>query len=127
MHPHAFKLEIFVPESHFPLLRKALADADAGHIGNYDCTLAYSRVTGSWRPLEGTNPYIGRQGEVCEMEEIKVEVTVKAENLAQTVTAIRDVHPYEEPVINIIPLWEPAEDCHLTAIQQARKEADQDN
>ena len=98
------KLEIFIPETHFPQLQKALQNVDAGHIGNYDSCLSYSAVTGTWRPLYGTHPYIGEQGEVSSEPELKVEVTIRAENLRETSTAIKSVHPYEEPVINAIPL-----------------------
>ena len=100
-----FKLEIFIPETHFRALQKALQDVDAGHIGKYDSCLAYSRVIGTWRPLDGTKPYIGEQGEISEEPEIKVEVTIKSECLDETIAAIKKVHPYEEPVINIIPLY----------------------
>ena len=99
-----FKLEIFIPETHFVELRKALQSVDAGHIGDYDCCLSYSRVTGTWRPLEGTHPYIGSEGEISEEPEMKVEVTVLPEKLGDTVRKIREIHPYEEPVINIIPM-----------------------
>jgi hypothetical protein len=98
------KLEIFIPESHFPALQKALQDVDAGHIGNYDSCLSYSPVMGTWRPLEGTHPYIGEQNAVSCEPELKVEVTIRAERLKETVAAIKAVHPYEEPVINAIPL-----------------------
>ena len=98
------KLEIFIPESHFPALQKALQDIDAGHIGNYDSCLSYSPVMGTWRPLEGTHPYIGKQNAVSCEPELKVEVTIRAERLKETVAAIKAVHPYEEPVINLIPL-----------------------
>ena len=98
------KLEIFIPKTHFKQLQKALADVDAGHIGNYDCCLSYSEVTGTWRPLEGTHPYLGSDNEISEEPEYKVEVCCKIENLAETKTAIKAVHPYEEPVINVIPL-----------------------
>lgn len=100
------KFEIFIPETHFPALQKALQDVDAGHIGNYDSCLSYSRVIGTWRPLDGTNPYIGVQGEISAEEELKVEVTVKSEKIQETIDTIKAVHPYEEPVINVIPLWE---------------------
>lgn len=100
-----FKLEIFIPESHFRPLQKALQEVDAGHIGNYDSCLSYSRVIGTWRPLEGTNPFIGTENEISEEPELKVEVTVKAEKLEETVRAVKAVHPYEEPVINVIPLY----------------------
>ncbi|MCR4818859.1 MAG: divalent cation tolerance protein CutA [Fretibacterium sp.] len=98
------KLEIFIPESHFRVLQKALREVDAGHIGNYDSCLSYSRVVGMWRPLEGTSPYIGRVGAVSEESELKVEVTCRMDRLDETITAVKQIHPYEEPVINVIPL-----------------------
>ena len=99
-----YKLEIFIPESHLKPLQKALQEVDAGHIGNYDSCLSYSRVTGIWRPLEGTHPYIGSKGEISEEPEVKVEVTILKEALEKTIRAVRKVHPYEEPVINVIPM-----------------------
>lgn len=98
------KLEIFIPESHFPALQAALREVDAGHIGRYDCCLSYSQVTGCWRPLPGTNPYTGKEGEISAEPELKVEVTCKSGNVRRTVEAVKAVHPYEEPVINVIPL-----------------------
>ena len=98
------KMEIFTPESHFRALQKALQDADAGHIGAYDSCIAYSRVTGTWRPLAGTHPYIGEEGKVSEEPEIKVEVTVKLSEVERVMDAVKAVHPYEEPLINVLPL-----------------------
>ena len=100
-----FKLEIFIPESHFPQLRDALQKVDAGHIGSYDCCLSYSRVIGTWRPLAGTHPFIGKENEISEAEELKVEVTVRGDRLDETIDAVKAVHPYEEPVINVIELY----------------------
>jgi len=98
------KLEIFIPETHLLKLQKALQSVDAGHIGNYDSCLSYSKVTGTWRALDDAKPYLGKQNEICTAPEIKVEVRVLAENLNQTLQAVKNIHPYEEPVINIIPL-----------------------
>ena len=99
------KLEIFIPESHLPPLREALQSVGAGCLGNYDSCLSYSKVTGAWRPLKGSNPYIGTADEVSEAEEIKVEVNINAENLDKTLNAIYEVHPYEEPLVNVIPIF----------------------
>ena len=98
------KLEIFIIKSHLDVLREALRSVDAGVIGNYDSVLSYSTVCGNWRPLPGANPYDGEIGVLCEGEEYKVEVRCNTENLAQTIAAIKAIHPYEEPVINAIPL-----------------------
>lgn len=99
------KLEIFIPETHLEALQKALWEVDAGHIGNYDCCLAYSRVTGCWRPLAGTAPYLGTEGEISTEPELKVEVTCLMENVGLAVDAVKGIHPYEEAVINVIPLY----------------------
>ncbi|MDR1747976.1 MAG: ACT domain-containing protein [Spirochaetaceae bacterium] len=99
-----FKLEIFIPRSHFENLREVLRSSGAGHLGNYDRCLSWSTVSGCWRPLNGSSPYNGTEGVLCEAEEYKVEVCCLGENLRNTVSAIRSVHPYEEPVINIIAL-----------------------
>ena len=98
------KMETYIPETHLKGIQKALQEADAGHIGNYDCCMSYSRVVGTWRALQGANPYIGALGEISEESEIKAEVTIKAEQMEEVVAAVRRVHPYEEPVINLIPL-----------------------
>ena len=98
------KLEIFIPETHFSALRKALQEADAGHIGAYDSCLAYSHVMGTWRPLAGASPYEGTIGELSEAPELKVELRVKAARVEETLSAIRAVHPYEMPEIFVIPL-----------------------
>ncbi len=99
------KMEIFVPETHLPAIQKALQEVDAGHIGNYDSCMSVSTVTGYWRPLEGCDPYIGNVGEISCEPEVKVEVTVYTEAADQTIAAVKKAHPYEEPVINVIPLW----------------------
>jgi len=99
------KLEIYIPNSHFEPLREALRSAGAGAAGNYDSVLSYSPVKGCWRPLPGANPYNGEIGVLCEADEYKVEVCCAVGALRQTIESIRVVHPYEEPVINVIPLF----------------------
>ena len=86
-------------------METALRQVDAGHIGAYDSCLSYSPVTSCWRPLAGTTPYLGTQGALSREQELKVEVTCQTERVEATVAAIRAVHPYEEPVINVIPLY----------------------
>mgnify|MGYP000522256641 FL=1 len=90
------KLEIFIPETHISQLQKALQSVDAGHIGNYDSCMSCSQLTSYWRALDGTSPYIGNVGEISCEPEVKVEVTVFTE---------KEVHPYEEPVINALPIY----------------------
>ena len=83
--------------------------SDIRMIGNYRGCLSWSRVTGSWIPEEGTDPAAGRKtiGERAIEPEIKIEVIVRDENLESVMKEIIKVHPYEEPLINVIRLETP--------------------
>ncbi len=99
-----YKIEVYLPESHLDAVKDALHDAGAGRIGSYDHCLSVTTVRGFWRPLYGSNPFIGETGEIAEGMEYKIEVRCHKAHVAQAVSAVRGVHPYEEPVINVIPL-----------------------
>ena len=47
---------------------------------------------------------LNRALKICEPE-LKIEVTVYTDAVDKTIEAVKKVHPYEEPVINVIPLW----------------------
>ena len=98
------KIEIFIPETHLAVLQETLRDCGAGHIGNYDACMSYSRVISTWRPLNGSNPYSGEVGKITTETEIKAEVTCKVSEIDAVISAVKHIHPYEEPVINVIPL-----------------------
>ena len=53
---------------------------------------------------DGANPYSGKQNEISQEPELKVEVRILSKNLDKTLAAIKAIHPYETPVINIISL-----------------------
>jgi hypothetical protein len=98
------KLEIFVPQEYALKIRDELAKIGVGRIGNYDHCVAMHPVQGYYRPLEGANPFEGKIGEISEAVEYKVEVNCKRELVGGALKVIRKNHPYEEPLINIIPL-----------------------
>lgn len=99
------KIECFIPGEYVGRLRDELNQIGALTVdGRYDYCLAVSTVRGSWRPLAGSSPYAGETGKICEAEEAKVEFTCKKELCRAAVQTIKNVHPYERPVINVLPL-----------------------
>ncbi len=98
------KLEIFIPETFVPPLLDALAEVGVGMIGHYDHCASLTRVRGQWRPLPGADPFDGQVGVLQTADEIKVEMNCARERIPAALDAIRRVHPYEQPVINVIPL-----------------------
>jgi hypothetical protein len=110
------KVECFVPESHAGTIRLGLGAAGFGRIGRYDHCAAEARVRGHWRPLEGARPHEGRRGEIASAEEIKIEFVCRAERAPDAAKLIRNLHPYEEPLILVIPLMNDAVDGSTTDI-----------
>ncbi|PIZ76403.1 hypothetical protein COY05_01310 [Candidatus Peregrinibacteria bacterium CG_4_10_14_0_2_um_filter_38_24] len=98
------KIVVYVPISHADKVREALSESGAGHIGDYDSCSFSVKGVGRFKPLEGANPYIGKVGDIEEVEEERIETICPFVKLEVVLAAIRAVHPYEEPAIDVIPL-----------------------
>jgi len=78
-----------------------MSRAGAGWIGNYsDCSFM-TAGTGTFRPLEGTNPYIGTTGNLEKVDEYRIETVVSQRNLKKVIEAMIKVHPYEEVAYDV--------------------------
>ncbi|WP_017755812.1 Nif3-like dinuclear metal center hexameric protein [Calidifontibacillus oryziterrae] len=98
------KLVVFVPEDYADQVRDAISAAGAGHIGNYShCTYNLDGV-GTFLPLDGTNPYIGKKGRLEKVNEVRIETILPNSIQTKVVRAILNTHPYEEPAYDIYPL-----------------------
>ena len=98
------KLVVFCPVEHAENVRKAMFDAGAGHIGNYDGCSYNTEGFGTFRALEGANPYVGELGELHYEKEIKIETIVPDTKLGAVLSAMLKNHPYEEVAYDIFPL-----------------------
>lgn len=98
------KIVTFCPTSYASSLQKAIFDAGAGHIGNYDSCSFNTAGKGTFRALAGSSPYVGNIGELHQEEEVKIESIVPAHQIKKVVEAIIKNHPYEEVAYDIYPL-----------------------
>lgn len=96
--PGAFvKLEIYVPVTHAEELKTALFAVGAGKIGNYDCCCWQTSGTGQFRPLAGSNAFIGELDKIEKVEEIKLELICPEDKITEIIAALKKAHPYETP------------------------------
>jgi len=101
---HYYKLIVFVPEGYQDVVRDAVCKAGAGWIGNYsDCTFQ-ARGTGTFRPREGTDPFIGKQGQLEKADEVRLETIIPEECVKSAVRAMSKAHPYEEVAYDLYKL-----------------------
>ncbi len=99
-----YKLGFYVPESHLESVKRALFDAGAGRIGDYDHCCWQTLGEGQYRPLAGSDPFIGEAGEETRLPEYRVELVVADELARPVLAALRQAHPYEEPAWDLVQL-----------------------
>lgn len=98
------KLVVFVPLSHVEEVREAISQAGAGWIGNYShCTFSV-KGTGTFLPLEGAQPFLGKKGQLEQAEEVRLETIMPEEIQGRIVKAMVKAHPYEEVAYDIYPV-----------------------
>ncbi len=103
------KLAVFVPQDEADQLRDAMAKEGAGWIGDYSHCFFKQSGIGSFKPLSGSDPYIGKRDEISEVEEVKLETVVKAPDLKAVIKRMLKAHPYEEVAYDIYDLENKSE------------------
>lgn len=98
------KIVVYVPVAEADKVRDALAEVGAGKMGNYEACSFSTKGVGRFRPLEGAKPFVGEVGKLESVEEERIETICEKGKLEEILAAVRAVHPYEEPAIDIYPL-----------------------
>ncbi|MEO8403678.1 MAG: Nif3-like dinuclear metal center hexameric protein [Chitinophagaceae bacterium] len=98
------KLFTFVPVSNAPEVRQAIFEAGGGHISNYSECSFNTEGTGTFKPGAGTDPYVGKQGEQHQEQEVKIEVIFSSFLEKKIIAAMIKSHPYEEVAYDVVPL-----------------------
>ncbi|SNB47804.1 Nif3-like dinuclear metal center hexameric protein [Geobacter sp. DSM 9736] len=97
------KLAVFVPRGHEERVLESLFRF-SGFIGNYsECSFRVEGA-GTFKPLSGARPFIGEVGMREEVDEVRVEVLLRKQDLASAIKSLKSVHPYEEPALDVYPL-----------------------
>ena len=101
-----YKLVVFVPIESAAKISNAVFAAGAGAIGNYrNCSFG-AEGTGTFLPLKGAKPAIGKKGKMEKVPEIRFETIVPAGKLADCIAAMKKAHPYEKPAFDVFKLYD---------------------
>jgi dinuclear metal center YbgI/SA1388 family protein len=101
------KLTTYVPVAAADRVRRALASAGAGVIGDYDSASFSTPGEGRFRPLAGANPAIGEVGSLEVVDEVRIECVLARAARPTVVEAMLAAHPYEEPAYDVVELADP--------------------
>ena len=98
------KISTTVPHKNADAIREVLGKAGAGSLGNYSYCSFSLTGKGRFRPNVQANPHIGAANTFEMVDEEQIEVVCQRTSAKQVIAALRKAHPYEEPIIDIIPL-----------------------
>ncbi|HKK47511.1 MAG TPA: NGG1p interacting factor NIF3 [Alkalispirochaeta sp.] len=101
-----FKLVFFVPREHVDAVKVAVFDAGAGGYEKYDSCSWQAEGIGQFRPIAGSDPFIGSFGDVERVAEYRVEVLCRNEVVRPAIRALIDSHPYEEVAYEVYEVWQ---------------------
>src|SRR4030042_4122158 len=100
-----YKLVVFVPAESAAKVSNAIFAAGAGAIGNYGNCGFTAEGTGTFLPLAGAKPAIGKKWKLEKIPEIRFETIAPAGKLASCIAAMKKAHPYEEPAFDIFKIY----------------------
>ncbi len=98
------KLVTFAPATHAEAVREALFKAGAGAIGLYDSCSFNLSGTGTFRGQEGSDPFIGKPGELRREAEERIEVIFESWKEGALLKALRGSHPYQTVAYDLYSL-----------------------
>lgn len=101
-----YKLVVFIPVKSVAKVSNAVFAAGAGAIGNYSHCSFQGMGQGSFLPLKGAKPAIGKKGKLEKVREVRFETIVPAEKLEDCVAAMKKAHPYETPAYDVFKLYD---------------------
>ena len=100
------KIVVAVTKEEADKVRQALGQAGAGQQGKYKfCSGSYP-ATGRFIPQTGSNPAIGKTGKLEKVAEEIITTICHKDLVEKVILAIIEAHPYEEPVVYLLPMIE---------------------
>ncbi len=90
------KIVVFVPDTHVESVRQSLVELGCGRIGDYSSCSFELEGQGTFRGGENSMPRIGQSGQLERVDEVRLEMVCRQEDLASVARVIEACHPYEE-------------------------------
>jgi len=99
-----YQISFYVPEAQCDQVKQAMFTAGAGVVGNYQECAWQTLGEGQFRPLEGSQAFIGEINKLEKLTEYKVEMICQSNRIKQVIEALKESHPYEEPANSVLKL-----------------------
>ena len=119
------QLVTYAPVADAEKVRNALFEAGAGKIGNYaECSFNVEG-TGTFKPLEDANPYVGEQGKRHHEKEERISVIYPKHLESGILQNLFAQHPYEEVAYEILSLENKHQEIGLGIVGELPQPVDE--
>ena len=119
------KLVTYSPKKYLKKIQDRLFNIGAGKVGfKYDECSFLSQGNGTFRPLEGADPYVGKKNERTSQEEYRIELIFPSHLEGKVINTLFEAHPYEEVAYEIIALENKSSNIGSGIIGELHKEID---
>lgn len=99
-----YKLTVYVPKEYESKVADSIFAAGGGIIGEYSNCSFKLEGQGSFKGSSESNPHIGSKDNYEIVEEVRLEILVNRWNLDGAISAMKNVHPYDEPAFDVFKL-----------------------
>jgi len=96
-----YRINFYVPLEQAETVKQAMFEAGAGRIGLYEHCCWQTMGQGQFKPMQGSNAFIGEVGQLEQVDELKVEMVCEARYIRNVLKAMIEAHPYEEPAYDV--------------------------
>lgn len=100
-----YKIAVFVPEEFKEPVKQAMFEQGAGRYDGYDRCSWEILGKGQFRPLDNSQPFIGQQGQLKQLNEYRVEMICPANVIKAVLEVMLEQHPYEVPAYEVWPIY----------------------
>ena len=102
-----YQITFYIPEKQCGQVKQAMFDAGAGILGDYQECAWQILGEGQFKPLQGSQPFLGKTNKLEKVKEYKVEMLCQKNVLKAVIRALKSSHPYEVPAYSVIKLEVP--------------------
>ena len=95
------KLTFFISEVHKELVKEALFEQGAGRYDGYGNCSWETLGSGQFKPLSGSQPFIGEQNKLEKVDEYRVEMLCSEIHIKAVLKALIEAHPYDVPAYDV--------------------------
>ena len=96
-----YRINVYVPKDYADVVKAAMFAAGAGRIGLYEHCCWQTFGQGQFKPLAGSNAFVGEVNQLETVDELKIEMVCEATYIRNALKAMIQAHPYEEPAYDV--------------------------